>query len=1107
MPDARLDDVAIDDLVSDFLTQRRRGERLSISEFAQRHPRWESEIRRLLPAALALERFKGSRKISSAAEAEQQAVAQPSLAETRLGDYVLLEEIGHGGMGVVYRARQTSLGRIVAVKVLRAGAVAGSKHARRFARESQAAAALHHTNIVPVFGVGHQDGIHYYVMQLIEGEGLDEVVAELERLESSPSEPDGAAPPAKDASGRRPTASEVARVLLGAPRPTAGASDHQTTETEISASSSTEQSGRVSKWQKFGEATDVGRQSHTQHGDGEVQAEEGLDCVSRRAAAPRRDGAALRHYWRSVARIGLEAARALEYAHSQGTLHRDIKPGNLIVDRRGNVWITDFGLAKVMHHDSLTETGDVVGTLRYMAPEQFSGQADERSDLYGLGMTLYELATLRPAFDATGRAGLIDQIMRQEPIRPRRVRPAIPRDLETILLKAIARDPNHRYRNAAEMAADLERFLDDRPVRARRVSPPERFWRWCRRNPATAVPTAAAAALLVLACTVTTGAYVNESKLREQAESASVRVEASLTRAETERRRADENTRKAQAERKQAQRQRRLAQKNLALALEAIEKVFERIAPRDIQRSGDEESGDNPMESDYQVVVTPEDAALLESMLSFYDRFAEANSANLKLQFEAARAHRRVGDIHQRLGQFQEAETAYRRSLDLYEQLEQEGPQKPPARLAKASLLNELGVVQKMMGRRDEAQQSHRDSLAILQEQHRLHPESAEVSLEMVRTYNLLGYAIWVHRRRYSDDDVPLVTQAEDNHRKALELLERLMEADPSNPEYRLTLARSYRDLAPVLSHWDTAGAVEVAGNAIEILEALVAEYPTVPLYRYELVLTLSSRDSRRWGEAGFEEGRRRFERAIELAEELSQEFASVPEYASRYAYTCHKFSEVLREAGHDDEAECMLRQAIDLRRGQVYRFPDVPQFQGYLAYSLGKLADLVKQRGDLEEARLLLEESIELRRAQVERLPEGGRFHESLANAVGQLADVARRRGEPEEAQRLFEESIDLLTQLVQSSREGGRYRGSLWQQYVALRGLLVSQQRIDEAAEVWAEWRELDDSLNIHRPPYGRNPFSRRSERSDATRGFNRGRFFRKQPDEKQEADSPSS
>jgi WD40 repeat protein len=162
------------------------------------------------------------------------------------------------------------------------------------------------------------------------------------------------------------------------------------------------------------------------------------------------------------------------------------------LDTQGVIWITDFGLAKLAGHefetgeDALTHTGDIVGTLRYMAPERFEGRADVRSDVFGLGLTLYEMTTLQPAFTASQRPQLIEKVLHEEPPRPRKVDPHVPRDLETIILKAIAKEPEQRYSTAAALAEDLRRFVADRPILARRSSRWERAWRWCRRNPAVA---------------------------------------------------------------------------------------------------------------------------------------------------------------------------------------------------------------------------------------------------------------------------------------------------------------------------------------------------------------------------------------------------------------------------------------------------------------------------------------------------------------------------------------------------------------------------------------------------------------------------------------------
>ena len=293
-----------------------------------------------------------------------------------LGEFRIVRELGRGGMGVVYEAEQTSLRRRVALKVLRFGAVADEEAMQRFRREAETVARLHHTNIVPIFAVGCERGVHYYAMQFIEGRSLADVLDESQRT-------------------GKPLAAE------------------------------------------------------------------------------------------DVARWGLQAAEALAHAHQRGVIHRDIKPSNLLIDTEGVVWLTDFGLAKRADEVTLTVSGALMGTPRYMSPEQAESlqrPIDHRTDLYSLGASLYELATGRPVFESATPHGVIVQILTEEPARPRQIRPDLPRDLETIILTCLAKDPAQRYQTAQALADDLRAVLEGRPIQARRVPLVERVTRYVRKR-------------------------------------------------------------------------------------------------------------------------------------------------------------------------------------------------------------------------------------------------------------------------------------------------------------------------------------------------------------------------------------------------------------------------------------------------------------------------------------------------------------------------------------------------------------------------------------------------------------------------------------------------
>ena len=349
------------------------------------------------------------------------------------GEFRIIREVGRGGMGVVYEAEQVALGRRVALKVLAWGAAMDTRAVQRFQLEARVVGLLQHPRIVPIYDVGQVEGLPFYAMRYIEGGSLADLIADLRR--------------AGGEMGSRATD------LLSGRLPVAQSGRHAEAANATAGRTGAANSPTIQSWTYIG----------------------------------------------AVARLGIQVGEALEYAHAQGIVHRDIKPANLLLDGGGGLWVADFGMADVQGDAGLTQTGDLPGTLRYMSPEQALGKralVDRRTDIYSLGATLYELLTLRPAVAGPDREEILRRLAEGEPTPIRRLNPAVPVDLETILAKSLSKEPSGRYETAGHFVDDLSRFLEGHPISARPVGLLDRSWRWCRRNPLQAG--LAATLLLVL---------------------------------------------------------------------------------------------------------------------------------------------------------------------------------------------------------------------------------------------------------------------------------------------------------------------------------------------------------------------------------------------------------------------------------------------------------------------------------------------------------------------------------------------------------------------------------------------------------------------------------
>ncbi len=700
-------------------------------------------------------------------------------------------------------------------------------------------------------------------------------------------------------------------------------------------------------------------------------------------------------YWRSVARIGLQAAEALHYAHSQGTLHRDIKPANLLLDTAGVVWLTDFGLARTARAENVSLAGDVVGTLRYMAPERFQGQADHRSDIYSLGLTLYELLVLQPAYPETDRAHLIEHITREPPPPPHRSNPQIPRDLETIVLKAIAPEANHRYRSAEELADDLRRFLEDRPIQARRTSHAERLGRWCRRNKAVAGLTGATLFLLFLVAIVASVGYLR-TKAAWQGEAG----------------------------------QRAKAQASADLAVEAIDRIFERFSPgvttlrpRLTMESAEGET--------LEVVIPPtlsrEAAALLEELLPFYDRLAQQTGNEAALRERTAEANCRVAAIRQRLGQFDQAVKAYQQSIAIFEELRARSPSADALQLEIASIQNELGRMYQFQRQLGEARQCHQTALQILQSRSP-GARPAEVGYELARTYYLLGTRerplpdanplgprpSGPEDRRASPslvppppEDAPPGNRADisrDEHRdflnKAVMLLEELAQQHPAKLKYQHLMALCYLEGAPVAQFRATGPRVGDE-RAIEILEGLVKAQPDVPDYAYDLSEAYARMhipqppippEDQRIVED-------RLLKAIALLDTLVARHPNIPEYLTAQAHTYHKLGAFFRQTDRFAEAQQILRKAVAIQSSLVDQFPGAPYHKVWLGTFRIALGDVLTRSNEFPAACAVLDETLASLTRLLGEQPDMVFLHGQLARGYSNLAVALRRSGQREAA------------------------------------------------------------------------------------------------------------
>ena len=673
----------LDDIVEDFTQRLRGGERPAIREYSQKHPALQVEIEELLTSVAMIEELKKQPK--SQADSINKEMREICKLD-HIGDYRIVKELGRGGMGIVFEAVHESLGRRVAIKVMPNRTFDDEKYLERFKREAHAAANLHHTNIVSVFGMGQAGDHRYYVMEFVDGMSLSEILAEINLMSSG------------------------------------------NTQHGKNAETLTDQPAFKSS------------------GNGASNLNEGkkLPPIRTTFKSPK-------DRFRWAAKLGMQIADGLAYAHGMGMLHRDIKPANLLVDRFETVWLTDFGLVKNISNQSITKSGDIIGTPQYMAPEAFEGSYDERSETYCLGLTLYEMVTLQPAYENASTPELIRRITTSSPVSPRKIDRRIPRDLNRIILKAISREPAYRYETAADMRNDLLAFLQDRPISARKISMTENLYRWSRRNP-LAASLALLTGLMIFCVAVTSTVFLSISNRRIQA------LQVKQTKLNVEKRMAIVESARAN--------------KNLEQLSEWLDHMFMDLVLKDVPKDKEISLDGFDQLKGISTTVNETDAEFLSRMLGFYEWFigstlkeafsrsgdrsndgdtlktavAQGNAANI-LPDVRARSHRRIGNIYHLSGEAEKAIEAYDKAIEIYENLLNIESKSLPLRIDLAHVLNEKGQAIEMQGlinSRNLAVEQYRKAERHLKDRLEMDDPAIKVSgqgikLELAKTLALIG--------------------------------------------------------------------------------------------------------------------------------------------------------------------------------------------------------------------------------------------------------------------------------------------------------------------------------------------------------------------------------
>jgi serine/threonine protein kinase len=932
--------------------------------------------------------------------------AAPEQASQTLGDYQLLDRLGSGGMGVVYRARQRSANRLVALKIIRPERLADlsleskAETLQRFLTEAQAAAQLAHDHIVTVYDVGEAKGQPYYSMRYIKGRSLAELLR-------------------------------------------AGPLDN-----------------------------------------------------------------------RRAAELLAPVARAVHYAHQKGILHRDLKPQNVMLDEAERPYVADFGLAKLTESSSeVTRTGQVMGTAAYMSPEQAqdASQCTPASDTYSLGATLYELLTGRPPFRAANQIDTLRQVIHDEPVAPRLLNPAIDRDLETITLKCLEKDPARRYATAALLADELERVLSGEPILARPISASSRLWRQCKRRPLVS----SLAALFVLSllvgisvssyfavlanqrATLAEGrrlelqskntelkeAYATVEKRRLELQSTNQQLTSANITAEDRRIAAEEA---ATIAREQSQlaleslqsvifdiqrklenvpRAGDLRRSLLQTALAKLQKVSDQFASRDaIDRNSFvalNDLGDVFLRigSDFARPGTPviraEDSFAVnadgpfaaarrayEQAFAIAQTLAAADPSTVQAQLDLSIAYNKLGDVELRSGQMAEALASHQKSLEITQKLAAAFPSDAQAQRGLSVSYNKLGDVQFEAGKLKAALAAHQKMLEICQQLASADPSDAPTQRYLAIAYERVG------RTQLRSGDV---TEALGSNKEGLEIRQRLAVADPNDAQAQRDLSISYETLGDAqLRSGKVTEALEAYQQGMEVSQKLAAADPNDVQAQRDLFVSYNKLGNVQYQYGQETAALESYQKMLEISQQLTAADPSDVQAQRDLFVSYNKLGEVQFLSRELTAALASQQKMLEISQKLTAAEPSDSLAQRYLSMSYERLGDIQLQSRKLIEALGSFQKGLEIRQNLAAADPNDSQAQRDLFISYSRLGEVQFRSGLVTEALRSLQKGLEITQELAAADPSDA----------VAQFDLYGSHSRIAEAQQRQKEYEKAIDS-----------------------------------------------